>query len=208
MTEVKPYLEFNDAITALDNGGRFYNLWTKADDGIISTSELAKAGGQYNDKQNMILFFEMSISSLSEIDQQQIISKLEPKLKETYLKYKPIQLVPNEVDTKGILASNVIITGIPKLIDSKSTFSGFVFMPMQIDGTTSFMMIPLSDIYDVYEIRDDEKDAKFLIAHAKGSTQLSENRMKVGGILKEFKPEKNEDSKSKKFLEITHHMKI
>ena len=64
MKKIEPYRNINDAISNLDNGGRFYNILTKADDGIISKSELGKVGGIFNDKQQMILFLELSISKL------------------------------------------------------------------------------------------------------------------------------------------------
>jgi len=208
MTKIQPYLKIGEAISSLDNGGRFYNILTKADDGIISKSELAKVGGVFNDKQKMILFFEMSISKLDKNQQTQIISKLEPKLKDAYLKFKPTHLSPIEVISKGTLASNIIVTGTPKLVDTKSDFTGFIFMPINTSDINSFILIPLSELYYVYEIRDQENDEKFFIAHSKSSSKLEEKKMKLGGTLKEFKSEKKEDSISNKFLEISYHMDL
>lgn len=45
MKKIESYIDVNDAISDLDNGGRFYNLFTHADDGIISQAELGKVGG-------------------------------------------------------------------------------------------------------------------------------------------------------------------
>ncbi len=36
METVESFVEINEAIESLDNGGRFYNLLTKAEGGIIS----------------------------------------------------------------------------------------------------------------------------------------------------------------------------
>ena len=142
MIKIEPYKNINDAISNLDNGGRFYNILTKADDGIISKSELGKVGGIFNDKQQMILFFELSISKLDDKKRNTIISKLEEDLQSIYLKYKPIELLPSEANSKGIIASNTIITGIPRLTESKSDFIGFIMIPMMIGNITTFTMIP------------------------------------------------------------------
>jgi hypothetical protein len=73
MEIVKPYTEINKAVISLDNGGRFYNLLTKAKDGIINQAELGKSGGIFNDKQKMILFLELSISKLRHNEKEIII---------------------------------------------------------------------------------------------------------------------------------------
>ena len=208
MKKIEPYKNINDAISNLDNGGRFYNILTKADDGIISKSELGKVGGIFNDKQQMILFFELSISNLDDKKRNTLISKLEESLQEVYLKYKPIELLPSEAHTKGVIASNAIITGIPRLTQSKSDFIGFIMIPVIAGNVTTFSMIPLIDLYDVYELIDEESDKNFLIAHSKGTNKLPEKKIKVAGVLKELKSAKNEKKASKKFLEAVYHMEI
>lgn len=208
MIKIEPYKNINDAISSLDNGGRFYNILTKADDGIISKSELGKVGGIFNDKQQMILFLELSISRLDDLKKNAIISKLESELQQTYQKYKPVELLPSEANSKGIIASNTIITGIPKLTESKSDFTGFIMIPIIAGNVTTFAMIPLMDAYDVYELRDEASDNSFLIAHARGTNTLPEKRIKVAGILKELKSNEHEEKASKKFLEAIYHMEI
>lgn len=208
MTKIEPYKNTEEALSKLDNGGRFYNILTKADDGIISKAELGKVGGVFNDKQQMILFLELSITKLTEEKKHLIISKLEENLQKVYLKYKPTELLPSEANEKGMIASNAIITGVPKLTASKSNFTGFIMIPIMTGNVTTFTMIPLIDVYDVYEIRDEISDKDFLIAHAKGSTKLPERKIKVAGVLKELKSSKNEKKASKKFLEAVYHMDI
>jgi len=208
MKKIEPFKNYTDALSTLDNGGRFYNILTKADDGIISKAELGKVGGIFNDKQQMILFFELSISKLDDEKRNAVISKLDESLKEIYLKYKPIQLVPSEAYTKGILAANTIITGIPTLIESKSEFKGFIMFPMVVGKITTFTMIPIIDMYDVYEIRDEASDENFLIAHAKGAMKLPNKKIKVAGVLKELKSDKKEAVASKRFLEAIYHLEI
>lgn len=50
MREVQPYRTERGLLKALDNGGRFFNIFTKAGDAQITRAELAKAA----------LFFEMA----------------------------------------------------------------------------------------------------------------------------------------------------
>jgi len=208
MKKITPFKNSNEAIATLDNGGRFYNILTKADDGIISKSELGKVGGIFNDKQQMILFLELSISTLDLEKRKAVISKLEGDLQQVYTKFKPLELLPSEGDSKGVIAANTIITGIPKLTESKSDFMGFLMIPIISGNVTTFTMIPLMDIYDVYELRDEETDANVLIAHVKGKEKLPEKKIKVAGVLKELKSDIDEKVASKMFLEGLYFMEI
>jgi len=208
MKKITPFKNSNEAIATLDNGGRFYNILTKADDGIISKSELGKVGGIFNDKQQMILFLELSISTLDQEKRKAVISKLEGDLQQVYTKFKPMELLPSEGESKGVIAANTIITGIPKLTESKSDFMGFLMIPIISGNVTTFTMIPLMDIYDVYELRDEETDANVLIAHVKGKEKLPEKKIKVAGVLKELKSDIDEKVASKMFLEGLYFMEI
>lgn len=204
MKIVKPYTNLNKAIISLDNGGRFYNLLTKAEDGIISQAELGKLGGIFNDKQKMILFLELSISKLKESEKAIVILKLDDNLKKDYFKYKPQTLLPSEVNEKGVLSSNIILTGVPELIDSKSDFKGFIMIPIMTGKVMTFSLIPLIDQYDVYEMRDEITSETFIIAHSKTSIKLPNKKMVVAGVLKEL--EKDEKGVKQKFLEAIYHI--
>lgn len=205
MKELIPYKNIDDAIQSLDNGGRFYNIQTKAKDGVINQSELGKVGGVFNGKQQMILFLEMSILKLGQSEKTSVITKLDRDLTKTYKKYKAQELLPSEANTKGIISSNAIITGIPKLIDHKSDFEAFIMFPLMIGNVTTFMMIPLVDEYDVYELRDEESSETFLVAHLKDSKKLPNKKMIMGGVLKELKTSEEEDEAKGKFLEAVYY---
>jgi len=206
MKELNPYNEINEALLSLDNGGRFYNILTKPNDGIITESELGKIGGLFNDTQKSILFLEMSMLTLKDEEKQVIISKLDEELKPVYLKYKPQELLPSEANEKGIIASNAILKGVPKLIENKSDFNGFILVPIMAGNVTSFIMIPIIDSYDVYELRDEKTSETFLIAHSRASEKLPPEKITLGGLLKELKTEKSDPSKTTKFLEINYYI--
>ncbi len=205
MKKIEPYQSKTEAIESLDNGGRFYNIKTKAKDGLISQSELGKVGGIFNDKQQMILFLEMSILKLSQAERNSIISTFDSDLEKSFQRFKSQYLLPSEANARGILSSNAIITGIPSLVDSQTEFSGFIMFPIISGSVTTFMMIPLMDEYDVYELRDEESAETFFIAHLKDSQRLPAERMVLGGVLKELKSSEDESEASAKFLEITYH---
>lgn len=209
MQQIEPYAGINEAITSLDNGGRFYNILTNAEDGIISSAELGKVGGIFNEKQKMILFLELSISALDETAKAEVISKLDSSLQRSYQKYKAQELLPSEANDKGILSSNAIITGFPKMRESKSDFKGFILIPISTGKAMTFVPIPIIDKYDIYEIRDEISAETFLIAHARGEEKLPEQQIKVAGVLKELKLKKDdEENSTRKFLEVNYFLNV
>ncbi|MEM1135001.1 MAG: hypothetical protein AAGI07_04115 [Bacteroidota bacterium] len=208
MKKIEAYGNIDEAVKALDNGGRFYNILTKKNDGIISEAELGKVGGIFNDTQKMILFFELSTSKLNQTKKEALISKMEEDLRTTFGKYKPQELLPSEADEKGMISSNAIIKGIPKLIETKSDFNGFIMVPIIANNVTTFVMVPIIDQYDIYELRDEQFSKTFLIAHAKSSNKLPHKKMKVAGVLKELKANSDEKEASKKILETIYFQEI
>lgn len=208
MKQIQPYNNIDEAVLSLDNGGRFYNILTHAEDGSISQAELAKVGGLFNEKQKMILFLELSISRLDAQAKAELLSKLDNNLQLNYQKYKAQELLPSEANEKGILAANAIISGIPKMRESKSDFKGYIIIPIVAGKVTTFIPVPIIDKYDIYEIRDEIAAETFLIAHARGTEKLPEQQIKVAGVLKELKLEKNEEPAAKKFLEVNYFLDI
>ena len=47
MQKIIPYRDYAGALEALDNGGRFYNIFTHAKDDEVSLAELAKVAGVF-----------------------------------------------------------------------------------------------------------------------------------------------------------------
>ena len=205
MKEVTPYKTTRNAIKALDNGGRFYNLLTKADDGNISSSELAKVAGVLGNKQKMVLFLEMSLMSLDEYSRNRVIKVLSNDLTLAYNKYKSQNLTPSEAKENGVVSKNAIITGVPEFVKSNSDFNGFIMFPMMVGKSIVMTMIPIIDQYDIYKIRDQKSDVDFLIAHARSSKKLPQQLIKCGGVLKELQTEKNTTSPKNKFLETIYY---
>ncbi|MBT31319.1 MAG: hypothetical protein CMO01_16820 [Thalassobius sp.] len=204
MKEITPYNKLETALTELDNGGRFYNILTKADDGNITTAELSKAAGaasMFTDKQKMIIYLEMSLLDLEHANKEKIISSLSDDLLSSYKKYQPKYFKPSDNIDQSEISSSAIITGIPKLIESKSEFTGFIMIPIMAGSVTTFSMIPIIELYNIYELQDLETGKDIIIAHTKGDGKLPEIPLKCGGVIKELKKDKSSKQPATIFLE-------
>ena len=208
MKKVTPYKTARNAMAALDNGGRFYNFLTDAKDEVISTPELAKAAGLFSGKQNMVIFLEMALLELDESAKSEVISKLSDDLVKSRKKYLPNIYLPSEAIKNGRPAQSAIVTGVPKLIDSKEEFTGFIFIPIVAGNVTTMMLIPIIEQYDVYHLFDVNTSQDFLIAHVKGKNKLKEELTRCGGVLKELNQKKSDSSPKKLFLETLYYSKV
>lgn len=204
MKQIIPYTTVDEALIDLDNGGRFYNIFTKAEDGTISPAELGKVAGVFNEKQKMILFLELSLSRLDTLSREEVISKLDDALLAAYQQYVPRQIASSENNDGYTISSGITVTGVPELKESKEYFSGMILVPVG----KAFVPIPISDMYHVYEIKDEQSDEKIIIAHGKGSEKLPENRVTIAGVLKELKPKKDNDIDAAQFLEINYFLNL
>ncbi|MEM7474763.1 MAG: hypothetical protein AAF483_07210, partial [Planctomycetota bacterium] len=72
MREIKPFESAEALAKAIDNGGRFYNFFSKADDNIVSAGELAKAAGIISSDHTAFLFLEMAAFDLNVAQRSQI----------------------------------------------------------------------------------------------------------------------------------------
>ncbi|CAM3983745.1 hypothetical protein MUGA111182_20300 [Mucilaginibacter galii] len=198
MKHVIPFQNSHDAVTTLDNGGRFYNLFSEANNGQISTQEVARVAGLFTDKQKIVLYFAISIGRLKAPFQDIVKSAFTEIMKQAYERYKPQELPASVALTQGVISSNAIITGIPKMVESKRDFKGFIFVPPGV-------MIPIIDRYDIYEMRDHEHAEPLLIAHARGPQKLPEEMIRVAGVLKEIKLKVDGVETKKMFLEALYY---
>ncbi len=203
MKKIEPYRSVDQALASLDNGGRFYSSKIKKNDGIINQAELEGAGGLSKREQQMILFLQMSIWKLTDSEKTVVFSKLDGDLMHTYQKYKPQELNPSVAIMKAQTASNVIMTGFPKLLENTADFDGTVLFPKNSGSTTIFAMTPIKDEYHVYELEEEGSAHTFLIAHVRGTEKLSNKKMVLGGVIKELHT--NGDEATKPFLEAAYH---
>lgn len=208
MKKTETYKSVTEALEALDNGGRFYNLFTSGDDEVISLAEVGKVAGIIVDHQKSILFLDLSISDLGQKEADVVLGKMDSFLQSAWQKYKSGKFTPSEAGAGAGINSNAIITGIPRLTDSKSVLSGFVLISILVNKVPVMMPVPITDEYDIYEIRDEAGSDAFLIAHSRSDEKLPEKAIKAAGLIKELFTEEGETDPSKKFLEVLYYSEV
>jgi hypothetical protein len=189
MKQIVPYRTLQGALNALDNGGRFYNVFTKAKDEIITDSELFKAAGVFSQKAHAFLFFELALSELSQSDKDRVIQSLSDELRTTYLRQRPKHTEIGVFEGAARETDAVIVAGFPVFLEDKTQFSGFIMIPICAGKVTTFTMIPIFDKFDVYEVyaNADLKGDKTIIATMRGSKRLATAMITFGGIVKKLK---------------------
>ncbi len=205
MQLISPYNSASEALSSLDNGGRFFNFLTDANDGEIEAEELGKVAGVYKDQQKMMLFLELSTEVLASTEKQQITSTLSADLQLAMSDYKPMRLSPKEAKEMAPIGSSAIITGVPKFIEGKSDFKGFIIVPIMAGSAMTMVMIPMIEQYNIYHLTDEVSNKDFIIAHAKNQAKLPEVKISCGGIIKELSANKSVNGEKDKFLEALYY---
>jgi hypothetical protein len=205
MKNIVPYKTQRNALASLDNGGRFFNIFTKSSDGEISSSELAKLAGVFTDKQKMFLYLEMSLAELGEKEAGMVRSSMSEELQLEFKSSKPAFFTPVEAMQRGRASKPAVITGIPHYTKSKTALTGFIMVPISTGKSMTMIMVPIMDYYDVYEVHDMETSDKFIVAHARGRKKLLKQPTRFGGILKEIQKDKKSESKKSIYLEAIYY---
>ena len=203
MQEIIPYTGPQEALEALDNGGRFYNLLTRAGDDEVEPAELARAAGVgvIGSRQRMFLFLKMALWSCSPEEQSTVWSHLSDRLRKGAEEHAPQVLDPSEARGQGIAGRSAIITGYPRFLEDRTTFQGFLFMPVYTGKVMTMMPIPIHDSFDVYELRDEESSEVTFLANLRGQPRLPERRTRFGGVLKETREREDADEPGALVLE-------
>lgn len=120
MRELKPYKTLHGAQRALDNGGRFYNLFAKSGDDIVDPAELAKAAGVHSSGTRAFLHFEMALLDLPAPEQKEIIARHSPELMGKYAQHRPKLFAPSSVENQGRAGETTIVSGYPAFVEDKT----------------------------------------------------------------------------------------
>jgi hypothetical protein len=188
MKEIVPAKSLEGAAELLDNGGRFYNFLTDAGDDEVTSAELAKAAGVFRAGPDAFLFLDMVLAELEEDEALKVRGLLSEDLAQRGVAYRPLACLPSKVELLGAVGKTAVVSGYARLADRKAITS-VMLMPMHMNGMTTFMVIPLTDRFDIYEVFDTPKfeGKRALIAHVRGQPPLGEERMTFGGYLRERK---------------------
>jgi hypothetical protein len=195
---------------AIDNGGRFYNLFSHAQDNVVSRGELAKAAGVFCAGATAFLFLEMAQQELPPKDQASAVQTLEPDLRKKYRRQRPKTMIPSSVDAKGEAGTSVIVNGYPRFIEHKSEFSSFVMIPITTGKVTTYTMVPIFDQFDLYEVFDDKsmKKPSSVIAKSRGKRLEHDGPVRFGGTLRKLQAKKGEKSVHVFYLEAVFYTRL
>jgi len=206
MRELKPYRTVHGLRTAMDNGGRFYNLLASKDDRVISRGELAKAAGVFTAGVSAFLFFEMAQQELSPEDRQAVTDLLDSDLSKRYRRYRPHTLLPSDVESVGAAGQSLIVTGYPRFVEDRTQITGFILVP----AGKVFVMIPITDKFDVYEVFNDRQmhEPHSMVATVRGHRLVHGGPIRFGGVLRQLKfPDRTKKS-HKFYLETVFYTKL
>jgi hypothetical protein len=210
MRKVKPYRTFHGAARALDNGGRFFNLFTRAGDDVVSRAELARVAGVTGGVTGALVFFEMALCELGEGDRSRLVAMLEPKLRRR-LRDEPVEsIAPERFARNAVAGRPYIVEGRAKKVASKTGISGFIFIPVTAGNVTSFSMIPITEVYDVYEVSGTRvKSGPGCRLTLRKKTDIALSRpIRWGGVAKEQHATKDRDSRKDLYLEPCCYMPL
>ena len=117
-------------------------------------------------------------------------------------------LLPSEAESKGVASKSAILTGYPRFVEDKTVFNGFILLPISTGKVTTFVMIPIMDKYDIYELKDESSSEKTFISNVRGSKRLPVELSRFGGILKETSLDKEGEKKDRLFLEAFYYTQL
>lgn len=209
MQELKPFRSLPALKKALDNGGRFFNFFDRAADDKVSRAELARAAGVFSAGIQAFLYLEMTKQDLSEEQQSEAVSMLEPTLRASFAKKKPPHAKPSMVDKNYKAGDGLIVTGYGRELETQKRFEGFIIVPIMVGKAMIPMMIPINNIYQVIEIYDDatlRSPRAIVCVPQKKKVDLS-GQVQFGGVLKELKNQTTSPPTHPVFLEAIFWMK-
>jgi hypothetical protein len=202
MRQIQPYQTVWGARRALDNGGRFYNLWAQAGDNVVDAGELARAAGVHSSDMRAFVHFEMALMDLPEEQKAEVRSLLSPALQNRLQKSRPRVLNPSVVESEAAAGVPAIVTGYPSFVEDRTQFQAFIVLV-----TPVITLIPIMDQFDVYEVYDtpDMVGSRTVIATARGSARLDGVYSRFGGVLKELRFEDKTGKEHGLYLETMYY---
>lgn len=158
MRKITPYKTFDGLSAAVDNGGRWWNLFSKAGDGKITESELAAAGGNTRQQESAFLFLALASSRLPDDDIKRLNAQMELPLRLKNQRHQPSVLRPSQVEEQATDGALVLLEGrcVKQLRLSNLTISMPVFVRGNVSGLPRWTkeQVPLMTKMRIYEFAD------------------------------------------------------
>ena len=182
MRKVVPYRTVSGAKNALDNGGRIYNLLSRAKDGRITGGELTKAAGVILANARAIVFLHMALAGLNDQERSEVLAMLDRPLSRRYLAHAPRRLPPFAISEQGKAGEAVVVIGSPKFARQVEHQS-----KTYIAASDGFLRrATIREYYDLYDLSSPQypsKTSPALVLKA-GSRRPSKRPARFGGIVR------------------------
>jgi hypothetical protein len=202
MREIKPYQTLQRAKAALDNGGRFFNLLTRASDNRISNVELAKAAGVLRSDEKAFLFLHMALADLPPAQRAEVLGLLEAPTARRFRQHAPRGLTASALARGGKPGDLVVVDGYSRLAKD---WVNQRMVPIIVGKV--LVPITVKDRYDTYFLGDepdgDGPAATVIVPH--GTRGLAGRRARFGGILRASLPGRDGRKVSAMFLEPVYY---
>ena len=135
-----------------------------------------------------------------------MLGLLDSDLRRDYQRYRPQTLLPSVVEKEGIAGSSLIVTGFPQFVENRKQFKGFIIIP----AGKAFVMIPLMEKFDVYEVFDDRQMRKpgTMVATVRGQRLSHNGAVRFGGVLRKLKFKDKTQKSHNFYLETVYYTKL
>ncbi len=179
MDKIYPYETFEDAIADLDNGGKFYNLFSRRGDAKITRAELQTAAVVDGDDRTVFLFFAMALHDLSNERRTRIVSMLADDLREDLDHLRPEVSPPSRIPTHARPGRAYLIEGYgrPRIVES------FSIAVVPLSGSP--IAIPVFEthtVVDVYDTPDYQGKACLVTIPKSAEIPPEGTRVRWGGL--------------------------
>lgn len=201
MRKVQPYFSFDGAARALDNGGRLWNVFTHASDRVITKAEIGKAGGG-GGAAGALLFFALATSRLDRGEREELVGRLEPRLRRQWERSGPLHLRPGELAGVEETKRPCIVEGRVRRCRPDEEGLGFVPVMVMIGNVPMTHWYPAGDQHSVAELSDGSGSCLALAGRKRDWPEGQ--RVLVGGTVKEGRRSKDSSRDVQRFLEARY----
>ena len=183
MHEVVAFSEIGQAQNEFDNGGHFYNFFTKAGDHEITKAELEVAGKTWC-SQEIAIYYHMATHNLSDSDHSLLESEFTDKLNELLEHYPVTHPTPTEFTSSAKEGASCIVEGVAQFQESREVFTGMLMVPMMTGNIVSMTPMPIHEYFKVLEITGEGDQTCTVIVGKHEELPLGKT-VRWGGIAKQ-----------------------
>lgn len=206
MKQIKPFNNLADAQKSLDNGGKLFNLFSRAEDGAITEAEINKAAGNSSGSQDMALFLLLATSRLIDEDKDALLGMLSKTARSNSELYAPQFLTP-AVDSELEEGVNLMVHGTLKLISQSDELSAYTKKLLIAGKVPTYNFESVFDSHVVYEFTDSNTGNSMLAIHTKKHAPLENNiPYTFGCISRAYFKKKSDENQQYRLLEIKYYI--